>query len=366
MFPREIIEYLHSYILEKGFVYSKQVVANFYLSLKTKPFVILAGISGTGKSQLVRLFAEALGHGEHCHLIPVRPDWSDSSYLLGYRNHQGELVQGQLWKILEKAYHHPEVPHFVLLDEMNLARVEYYLSEVLSLMETRKFSYDRIKTESLQIHHDAWHIPDNIYFIGTVNVDEASQSFSRKVLDRANVIEMNDIHLDWPVLAETEIEVRDPIPNEFLRSRFIQAKDIPQEERSRYSHVLQMLNQINQILWQIELPIGYRIRDDILFYLCYRYEIRELISESEALDLQILQKILPRIYGHNRSTGEVLYGLIEYLSGKEFEGPRMDYKKVKEVLGDIRKQTYLYPHSLQKLLTMYKRFEENGYASFWL
>jgi len=128
MYPRELLEYIHSYILDKGFIFSKQTIANLYLSLRSKPFVILAGISGTGKTQLVKLFAETIGHKETCYLVPVRPDWTDSSFILGFHHIDGAFMEGQVWKILEKAYANLDTPFFVLLDEMNMARVEYYLS----------------------------------------------------------------------------------------------------------------------------------------------------------------------------------------------------------------------------------------------
>ncbi|MEO1385008.1 MAG: hypothetical protein AAFV78_17445, partial [Bacteroidota bacterium] len=83
IYPRQILEHIHAYIAAQGFFFTKQDIANLYLCLKSKPFVILAGISGTGKTQLVRQFARAMGHGNHCFLIPVRPDWTDHTDLLG-------------------------------------------------------------------------------------------------------------------------------------------------------------------------------------------------------------------------------------------------------------------------------------------
>ena len=113
----------------------------FYLCLKTKPFVILSGISGTGKSKMVKLFAEALGansKNNRFKMIPVKPEWSDSTDLLGYRNIEGNFILGIITSIAYSAIKNPKFPYFICLDEMNLARVEYYFSDILSLMETRR------------------------------------------------------------------------------------------------------------------------------------------------------------------------------------------------------------------------------------
>lgn len=139
---QSIIDHVSSYIQSKGFFYEKKDLVNFFLSLKTKPFVILSGISGTGKTKIVQWFAESLGATEEngqFTLIPVRPDWSDSSDLLGYVNLQGEFQERPLIKVLENADANPNRPYFVVLDEMNLARVEYYFSDFLSVIESRKW-----------------------------------------------------------------------------------------------------------------------------------------------------------------------------------------------------------------------------------
>ena len=113
---------INQYINGNGYIYSYEELSNFYLSLKTKPFVILAGISGTGKSKLVRLFAESIN--AKFKSIPVKPDWNDSTELLGYKNIKDEFVKGELYKVIDEAKEHLDTPYFVCLDEMNLARVE--------------------------------------------------------------------------------------------------------------------------------------------------------------------------------------------------------------------------------------------------
>jgi len=133
--PKELINHVDKYIEAKGFRYKLDEIANFYLSLRTKPFVILAGISGTGKTQLPRKFATSLGFEENQLIqIPVRPDWTDSSDLLGYTALDGNFIQKELTLAIFEANKYPQKPFFFILDEMNLARVEHYFSDYLCVI----------------------------------------------------------------------------------------------------------------------------------------------------------------------------------------------------------------------------------------
>lgn len=138
MTDKQKIDRIKKYIAWKGFSYEEGLIENFYLSLKSKPFVILAGTSGTGKTRLVRLFAEAIS--AEYKMVPVRPDWSDSSDLFGHLNLNGEFVPGTILEFISNAVKSPEKPFILCLDEMNLARVEYYLSDFLSVIETREIN----------------------------------------------------------------------------------------------------------------------------------------------------------------------------------------------------------------------------------
>lgn len=229
----EVLEHIYKFIESKGLFYSYENIVNLYLSLRTKPFVIISGISGTGKTKIVQLFAEALGATEsngQFQLIPVRPDWSDSSELLGYEDIKGEFVKKPFLKMVEHAIEYPELPHFVLLDEMNLARVEYYFSDVLSVMESRKKDKDGNYTSSPLIQYKDENeaertliFPGNLYVIGTVNMDETTHTFSKKVLDRANTIEFNDVDLMNFGAFEKNDHPLDPIwvSNKVLEAKYI-------------------------------------------------------------------------------------------------------------------------------------------------
>ena len=121
MTVKETVEQIKKYIAAEGFSYPDGMIENFWLSLKSKPFVILAGTSGTGKTRLVKLFAKAIG--AEFKLVPVRPDWSDSSDLFGHLNLNGDFVPGAILDFIHEAGLHTDKPYFLCLDEMNLARV---------------------------------------------------------------------------------------------------------------------------------------------------------------------------------------------------------------------------------------------------
>ncbi|MEO0469558.1 MAG: AAA family ATPase [Bacteroidota bacterium] len=361
---RAVISHVHEYISGKGFFYTKQDIVNLFLSLQTKPFVILAGISGTGKSQLPRLFAEAMGFGENCYLLPVRPDWTDSSDLLGFTDLHGVFQPGILSQIIAAAHQKPEEVFMVILDEMNLARVEHYFSEYLSILETRRKVDGRVLTDPLP--HEAAGIPDNLMLVGTVNMDETTHPFSRKVLDRANAIEMNDIYLDWPPESEA-VEAMERVSSDIMRSRFVHARDVNKIEQERVRSSLHLMMELNDILAGANLQFGYRIRDEIAFFMLNRYEIRELLSEQEAMDIQICQKILPRIHGSSARIGQLLRELIIYFLPAQSElANRFSHQVMIEHLAQLSMGQIRFPKSLQKLSLMYQRLEEDGYTSFWM
>jgi hypothetical protein len=199
--PVELLRQIQGNCEKAGFVCGIEDVVNFFLCLQAKPFIILSGISGTGKTQLPRVFATSVG-AAHA-LVPVKPNWTDNSDLMGYANLQGDFIPGRMLEIIRAAIASPERPHFAVLDEMNLAHVEHYLSDLLSVMETRRRDdAGRVVTDPLPLdlpgspvgedEQDAtgeWaslrqlSLPWNLLIVGTVNVDETTHPFSRKVLD---------------------------------------------------------------------------------------------------------------------------------------------------------------------------------------
>lgn len=372
---KHIIEGVKNYIIFKSFIYHDNDLTNFYLSLKTKPFVILAGISGTGKSKLVKLFANAIGatsdNGQY-NIICVKPDWNDSTELFGYKNINDEFVPGKLTEIIFRASKDENInkPYFICLDEMNLARVEYYLSEYLSIIESRELDEDNnIKTDRLFTEeylaegnrYANLRIPENIYIVGTVNMDDTTFAFSRKVLDRANTIEFSEVDLDALDFGDEECESIN-VDNSFFKTSFLTIKDALNSDDEFVRQTNSKVKDINEILEQGNKNFGYRVRDEIVFYMLEN-KINDLLSEDDAFDFQIMQKILPIITGSELLIKDILIKLFNYCntSGKEVTAT-IEYIKDCEV--ELKSGKIKYKKSAKKILMMLRGYED-GFTSFW-
>lgn len=377
------VQMVKAYIQQQGFTYPEPLIENFYLSLKTKPFVILAGISGTGKTKLIQKFAEALGATEangQFTLIPVRPDWNDPSDLIGYKDLGGTFRRGKLTYILEVAStpENQQKPYFICLDEMNLARVEHYFSDLLSILETQRWQEGCIVTDTIVAEDQVGRnigIPENVFFIGTVNMDETTHPFSKKVLDRANTIEFNHIQLDnfkdlEEAASTSEEELDSVYPTaSFLTSNYLQLKDAYTEYKNVIQSMVSLLVEINTILENIHAHIGFRVRDSICFYLIYN-ERFSLMTRDKAIDMQIMQKILPRIQGNNSVVKKVIIELLllalnkSTFKSKEYLDGERDIEQVWEKL--VNDNNVKYPHTARKLIYMLRRLDDDGFTSFWV
>jgi 5-methylcytosine-specific restriction protein B len=343
-----VIDQIYHIILNAGFTFSLPQITNYYLSLKTKPFVILTRISGTGKTKITELFAKAVcqDFNKQYLLLPVRPDWTDDRNLLGYYNPLTKQYQSTPFlDFIMKAAIDPENPYFICLDEMNLARVEYYFSTFLSAMESGSKEimlpwFNEDKEYKIAI-------PSNLIFTGTVNMDETTYRFSPKVLDRANTIEFNEIDLlksreieDSSKLNPELIELfKKYLLNDEVRKNGTSSRTYKEWEKKNWDNLVVFLNHINkEALEKHNLHFGYRIRDEILRYMYFAETLgsREFSTEI-ALDLQIKQKILPRI-----------------------KGP----ESIREALESLRDIIQEYPQSTAKLNQMLEALL-NGYTDFY-
>ncbi len=371
------IEQIKKYIAAKGFSYSDGLIEDFYLSLKSKPFVILAGTSGTGKTRLVKLFAGAVGAytkesggNGRFKLVSVRPDWSDSTDLFGHTDLNGNYIPGAIIDFVKEAKENREYPYFLCLDEMNLSRVEYYLSDFLSLIETRTNVKGEIKTYKLTLDKAAeeeygdLYIPENMYIIGTVNMDETTFPFSKKVLDRANTIEFSDVNLIPSFVSDERNVVALEKRNDFLKSKYIVlGTDVKAEQRALATRVSEDLQRINEILQQANAHVGYRVRDEIVFFMLNNDEAN-LLEYDKALDYEIMQKILPRIQGSSEAIKNMMCELFKEFAG-DYSGLSQSYiwKQMNEYIGS---KSCKYENSAKKLCYMMRRFEEDGFTSYWL
>ncbi|AGX02770.1 hypothetical protein B14911_16880 [Bacillus sp. NRRL B-14911] len=363
LFTKQLTDHIFNYIQSKGFYYRKEEVINLFLSLKTKPFVILSGISGTGKTKMVQWFAESLGANEkngQFTLIPVRPDWSDGSDLLGYVDIKGDFKEGPLSKAIKAAQEQPDLPYFVLLDEMNLARVEYYFSDILSVMESRRWENGKVVSSVLlseEVAKEGVTLPNNLYVIGTVNMDETTHPFSKKVLDRANTIEFNRVELD-NLSFLNDLEEVDPIQigQTQLASKYLHLKDLYKEDTKVIEKATNELVRINKSLQLINAHIGYRVRDEICFYLAYNKD-GDLMTFEEAFDHCILQKILPRLSGSDSRIDQLLRELYLIFTNTEYQ---------ENGESQFDEESTIYPKSARKVIEMLRRLKDDGFTSFWI
>jgi MoxR-like ATPase len=371
------LEHIETYIEQKGFFFNEGEITNFYLSLKTKPFVILAGISGTGKTQLPRLFAEAIGMSKDQVIqIPVRPDWTDASDLIGYTSLKGNFISKPLTEAIIKAKEDISKPHFFILDEMNLARVEHYFADFLSIIETRfRTKTNEVKTDFLLLKnqlkdannaflYDDIYWPENLYLIGTVNMDETTYPFSRKVLDRANSIEMNTVELDWISKQKQKVDKLTNFTNANLKSEYIASIELTKTDKLQVEEALEMLKKMNKILEISNLHFAYRVRDEIIFYVLYAKK-EQLLKPEAAIDFQIMQKILPRVHGSSTRTQKVIIGLLNLFANEEVATSYPDLEYLEKNKKSILKKSN-YPKSTEKLIFMLERFDENRFTSFWV
>ena len=333
-----------------------------YLSaLRTKPFMLLAGISGTGKSRIVRKLAQAtvskeiqqkynekftsenfdkekweLHRPENFELIQVKPNWHNSMDVIGYlSNMNGAHYEFTPFvKFIVKAWCNPTIPFFLCLDEMNLAPVEEYFAEFLSAIESRGFDKGEYMTDPIIKPFDEFGngvsvsminslndslkeamgsdvenhlrtkgltLPPNLIVIGTVNMDETTFSFSRKVLDRAMSIEMNEVNYDSFLNDATDDELKAIVEefgeelNKLLVNRYIHAKEVV-VDLDKATDVIKYLQTINNLLEGTPFKLGYRAANEALIYLQSTIDFG-MDNFAQAMDNFTLMKILSRIEG---------------------------------------------------------------------
>ena len=358
----------------------------YLTALRTKPFMLLAGISGTGKSRIVREMAKACwkegdpefgkNHPKNFCMVQVKPNWHDSSELIGYvsRLNGEKFVVGPFLRFLAAAIKDPDTPYFLCLDEMNLAPVEQYFAEYLSVIESRKLNPDGTITTDPQEYHDligkllgdeerikgtTLSIPQNLFVVGTVNMDETTFSFSRKVLDRAMTIEMNEVDLHGGLERGVGNEIGH-IGNSIIGDA-AEGCDIYEDNRELCDQVLAYLEQVNNILEGTPFKIAYRTRNEFLMYGVNRQKLAPESQLWQTLDEMTSMKILSRIEGDEERTKKVLEGLKTLVEeqivsaippaeeGKPRPGVRADNKGI----------------SATKIDEMLAKLKATGFTSYW-
>jgi len=380
----------------------------YITAIKSKPFLLLAGISGTGKSRIVRELARACWDKDseeygaqkprNFEMVQVKPNWHDSSELIGYVSRIGadkdgngvKFVTGDFLRFIVKAWEEPNVPYFLCLDEMNLAPVEQYFAEYLSVIESRKSKNGEVVTDPiLKNEAEQWYIdllmeltggtghyeqfrdkgislPQNLIVIGTVNMDETTFSFSRKVLDRAMTIEMNEVDLKGGLTDSHENIGK--LGTEDLIGTAVEGKDVYSENKEVCDEAIAYLQKVNDVLEGTPFKIAYRTRNEVLLYVVNNLPYNQIEGEDEsvykdefviarALDEITSMKILSRIEGDE---SKVSKDFLEKLRQTIKEG----LETVFDELFEEDEDGVYTSVSLTKLDEMTARLD-SGYTSFW-
>lgn len=340
-------------------VFKTDFSRRYITSLLAKPFVILTGNSGTGKTRIAKQFAEYLERepeeGEKNWLIiPVGADWTDNAKVLGFFNPlandgKGKYEKTGIVKLIEQANIHPNIPYFIILDEMNLSHVERYFSDFLSHMETPDSLFE------LDGYEGTLRFSENLFVVGTVNIDETTYMFSPKVLDRANVVEFKPEKKDVlelftaPVCTGKVRPANDGTAEAFLKL----AKEIRagkcniedagnQEGANSMKDVKSVFDLIYEAVEKQGFEFAYRTVREIRQYIAAAYEIADRDSEFDlhrAIDEQLLQKVLPKVHGNKKEIGELLDEL-ESICNQNKRKLELSEKKIKQMKGKLAKVQY--------------------------
>ena len=460
------VESFYKYLITNGYYFDKELIENYLLSLKVKPFIILTGNSGTGKTKLSQLFVKYLldnsyedervfstkvkvgkaassggwsikrkdlvglipvldleknkhtiivdgiksnnarfnlntrlfyGNDEikkhlaklrrkdpdqkidlqiiipnssevSYNIIPVGANWTDNTNIVGYHNViTNEYQSTPAYDLIKKAQQDFDNPYFLILDEMNLSHVERYFADFLSAIESGEEIPLYGTDETLKL-------PDNLFIIGTVNVDETTYMFSPKVLDRANTIEFDTVRA-WDYMASNNNSGDFEGNIDYLQDPLIDS-DISNLNIDELKEIFSEITYEGDILWDtlaMELTgfqetlkvsgfdFGFRVINEILRFMvvAWRYENspNEWNNWERYFDAQIKQKILPKLHGSEKAIGNVLFNLFNIclVDRNNNENPKNF---------EISKENCRYYTSALKLKDMTKVLSDQRYVSF--
>ena len=345
-------------ISNTGLIFDSNFIKRFICSLLTKPFVILSGLTGSGKTQLAITFAKLICESESQYeVIPVGADWSNRDRLLGYPN---ALEEGKYHKpenkalqLMIEASEHQNKPYFLILDEMNMSYVERYFADFLSAMESGENiplwekGNDDVPSSII--------LTKNLFIIGTINVDETTYMFSPKVLDRANVLEFR-------------------IKREQMKQYLIGFKKAPSSEKvskmatdfvkiaTEKPHGALSEDMVNTLidmfdsLGKIQKEFGYRTANEMSQFIRIAQKYADM-KDNDAIDAAIVQKLLPKVHGSRKKVSPVLKAL--WLMCYSGETAEIDTLEEMPELSSFK-----YPLTAEKIWRMFVIAQDNGFTSY--
>jgi hypothetical protein len=354
------------------------------MAIKTKPFIVMTGMCGTGKSRFARILAyqtcpkklQEAGQAGNFLMLSVQTEWLANDEIIGWLSNQGIYYFTTFIEFLIKAWRHVDTPFILCLDEMNLAKVEQYFADFLSILETRRWINDElvsdafISGEKLKFYaerdQNIWArfglklddglrnrfltngitLPPNLIVIGTANMDENGHTFSMKVLDRISVLELTEIDF-YSGIKSDDADFKfpiNPISLDTIMGRLLYGKEAYELSQKNGDLIISELQAIDKMLTKSHFRFGYRIRDAALIYCAYNSQLYKNQYNEEiiykCLDEILLMKILPRINGSGEAVMEVVSNLLHLIKHK-------------------------YPRSFERLSYMLYQGKEHSFISFW-
>jgi len=368
----EEFNYLDFYnnTLSSSFFINKNLILRFIASLLTKPFVILTGLSGSGKTKLAQAFAMWISENENQYcIVPVGADWTNREPLLGFPNalSVGDYVKpdNKVLDLIIEASGNIDKPYFLILDEMNLSHVERYFADFLSVMEsngniclhTGYVNRNDVPSEIC--------LPKNLFIIGTVNIDETTYMFSPKVLDRANVIEFRVTADEMEAyLGNNKVLNVDSLKSAGanMAEAFVKIAKDKTIAAANTSDLNKALIAFFTELKKTGAEFGYRSAAEILRFAAVVNRLEPAWSMNEIIDAAIMQKLMPKVHGSRRKLEPVLkiVGTLCLENGQNID----DYISSKTEMNFLDSDKIKYPISLEKILRMFHNLISNGFTSY--
>lgn len=352
----------------------ERFVRSFLASVIARRFVILSGQSGSGKTQVALKLGQWMG-AQHYDVVPVRPDWTGPEPLLGYEDALVRRSDGiPVWhvpRVLEfcvTCRRDPLRPYLLLLDEMNLAHVEQYFADFLSGMESGEailpdVGWDPTTKQWLLLSRDRLPVPENLFVVGTVNVDETTYMFSPKVLDRAHTLEFRVGTIDLPAnaLSTSKPAMASPASEADLAAFLDVARDASWQARHASPELASKLNpdlrSFHEVLHSVGFEFGYRTFHEIARFAAIYLALDPAAAYEIVLDRAVMQKLLPRLHGSRRRLEPVLCRLGSICHGSP--PGSADFDPLTANAEEAR-----LPVSYEKLARMTKRIRADNFASF--
>lgn len=368
------IDKMIEYIDKTGLIYSPSLIKRFAFSLLTKPFVILSGLAGSGKTQLAITFAKALVENRKSQLctVSVGADWTNREPLLGFPNalQSAQYVrpESRVLDLLIEANkpENSDKPYFLILDEMNMSYVERYFADFLSAMESKEAIPLWNGCTDLDEDDEEWDdtptsikLPSNLFIIGTINVDETTYMFSPKVLDRANVIEFKISADEMSSFLEN---MKDVDPDNIISKAANMAASFVEiaskNDLKKEPGAIDTLKKFFGELKNVNAEFGYRSATEIFRFICQAKNNDDTavkITDDEIMDAAIVQKLLPKLHGSRKKLDPVLKQLWRLC----FDGAESDSQIAYENAKKAK-----FKESADKIWRMYESAIANGFTSF--